>query len=145
MGLQVCFWRELKSCVLSFQLSRKQLYEKFKSQWFEFGENKKLKYIKLAIEAKEKYDVSVIVFSSLTSPNPNLSCLDLWTPNIHVCGLDLSVPNLKGLNLSVPNLFSLDFSILNLYGQDFCIRKIFGLDLSNPNLSGLDLLQTYIA
>lgn len=50
-------------CILSFQVSRKQLYEKFKSQWFAFGENKKLKYIKLAIEAKEKYDVSNLIFS----------------------------------------------------------------------------------
>lgn len=40
-------------------VSRKQLYEKFKSQWIAFGENKKLKYIKLAIEAKEKYDMAV--------------------------------------------------------------------------------------
>jgi hypothetical protein len=40
------------------------LYEKYKTAWQTLAENKKLKYIKLAIEAKKKYDVSNVFFTS---------------------------------------------------------------------------------
>jgi len=40
-----------------FQATRKELYEKYKSLWQTLSDSKKLRYIKMAIEAKKKYDV----------------------------------------------------------------------------------------
>jgi len=40
-------------------VTRKELYEKYKNSWQTLSDNKKLKYIKMAIEAKKKYDVSL--------------------------------------------------------------------------------------
>ena len=40
-----------------FQSTRKELYEKYKSLWQTLSESKKLRYIRMAIEAKKKYDV----------------------------------------------------------------------------------------
>jgi len=39
------------------QVTRKELYEKYKNVWQNLSDSKKLKYIKIAIEAKKKYDV----------------------------------------------------------------------------------------
>ena len=38
-------------------MTRKVLYEKHKRLWQTLSDSKKLKYIKLAIDAKNKYDV----------------------------------------------------------------------------------------
>ena len=40
-------------------MSRKQLYELYRKRWSQMVDKKKMKYIKKALEAKEKYDVSV--------------------------------------------------------------------------------------
>ena len=46
------------------QSTRKELYEKYKSLWQTLSDSKKLRYIKMAIEAKKKYDVCLaFVFS----------------------------------------------------------------------------------
>ena len=42
---------------ICFQVTRKELYEKYKSLWQTLSDSKKLRYIKMAIEAKKKYDV----------------------------------------------------------------------------------------
>ena len=44
-------------CVGGLQVTRKVLYEKYKHLWQTLSDSKKLKYIKLAIDAKKKYDV----------------------------------------------------------------------------------------
>jgi len=52
-------------CVAYFQATRKELYEKYKSLWQTLSDSKKLRYIKMAIEAKKKYDVRLafVIFS----------------------------------------------------------------------------------
>ena len=42
------------------QVSKKQLYELYRKRWSQMADNKKMKYIKKALEAKEKYDVSTV-------------------------------------------------------------------------------------
>ncbi|KAI0216999.1 Nucleolar transcription factor 1 [Lamellibrachia satsuma] len=50
------------------KVSKKQLYELYRKRWSQMADNKKMKYIKKALEAKEKYDANMEKFCEL---NPN--------------------------------------------------------------------------
>ena len=47
--------------IIILQVTRKELYEKYKSLWQTLSDSKKLRYIKMAIDAKKKYDVCLAV------------------------------------------------------------------------------------
>ena len=60
-------WSPCNSTVVHVvKVTRKELYEKYKNLWQNLNDSKKLKYIKMAIEAKKKYDVRFVfvVFSA---------------------------------------------------------------------------------
>ena len=56
----------LKKLVQCFQVSKKQLIELYRKRWAELGDNKKMKYIRKALDAKLAYDVS-----------PSIHCFDV--------------------------------------------------------------------
>ena len=45
-------------------MTRKQLYEHYRMVWSKLPDDKKLPYITMAIEAKQKYDVSITIVDS---------------------------------------------------------------------------------
>ena len=54
--------KQTRMCVIIIlQVTRKELYEKYKSLWQTLSDSKKLRYIKMAIDAKKKYDVCLAV------------------------------------------------------------------------------------
>ncbi len=58
------FLIEIKLLLPLLQVTRKQCYELYRQKWQTQSDNKKLKYINKAIEAKERYDVSAVLSSA---------------------------------------------------------------------------------
>jgi len=86
------------------QATRKELYEKYKNVWQNLNDNKKLKYIKMAIEAKKKYDVCLAFFSHKTLQLLYLTvadiCVCITVSYVVFCLLILCLVNFHVLHLS---------------------------------------------